>query len=278
MRIWVAGAAGMLGKEVAQQLSIKNIDFIGTDRTQVDITQKKAIESFVSEQKITHIINCAAYTKVDQAESDRKNAYLVNATGAKNLSELPVAVIHFSTDYVFDGCSNTPYSEGDRTNPLNVYGASKQEGEKELLNACVIRTSWLFGQYGKNFVHTMIKLMLERETLSIVCDQIGRPTCAKDLAEFAIHMLNQKGLFHFANREETSWYSFAKAIYQSGLSLGFPFKVKEIKPIPTKEYPTTAIRPPYSVLSTEKIEQQFQIYPRPWHTALIEVLNAQKKS
>lgn len=274
----------MLGKEITAALANQKIDFIGTNKSEADICSVG--EKFIQQNQITHIINCAAYTQVDKAETEQEKAHLINGTGVKHLGSLSkkyhLPILHFSTDYVFDGSSKVPYNEEGATNPLNVYGSSKREGEIVLLQetpyACLIRTSWLFGLQGNNFVQTMIKLMQERETLSIVSDQIGRPTYAPDLAEFAIQMLGQMGIYHFANADEASWYSFAKEIHQTGLSLGFPFKTKELKAIPTSEYPTPAKRPTYSTLSTQKIEKEFQIIPRPWQNGLKEYLNAKKRS
>ncbi len=282
MRVWVPGASGMLGKEVAGQLSLQNIDYLGTDKATADITGE--VEIFLLREKITHIINCAAYTKVDQAETDRDAAYRINAAGVQNLGRLSkkyhLPIIHFSTDYVFDGQAAAPYEEGEKTNPLNVYGLTKRAGEicllEETPHACLIRTSWLFGLQGKNFVQTMLRLMCVKETLSIVSDQVGRPTFAKDLAFFAIKMLNQTGIYHFANSNETSWWAFAKEIHRAGLALGFPFTVKQIMPIPASEYPAPAKRPAYSVLSTGKIEKEFQFNPRTWQNALNEYLHASR--
>ena len=271
MKVWVTGAAGMLGKEIVSQLKTPHI---GTDKKQGNITENH--ERFIVEHGITHIINCAAYTAVDPAESDRENAFLINAAGVHNLGRLSkkyqLPIIHFSTDYVFDGAKTSPYEENEPTNPLNVYGLSKRAGEKLLLeetpHACVIRTSWLFGPYGKNFVHTMLKLMQEKETLSVVSNQIGRPTYTKDLAAFALQMFDQRGIYHFANSGETSWFSFASEIHNMA---SIPFKVKEITP--TLSYKTAAVNTPYSALSTQKIENQFHIKPRSWQNALKEYLS-----
>ncbi len=284
MKIWVPGAAGMLGKHLLDVLNEKQISHIGNDVLDVDIADLEAIREFVNQEKITHVINCAAYTQVDAAESEPELAKKINVTGSENLGliskEFSLPIIHFSTDYIFDGAAKKPYKEEDSTSPLGIYGLSKWQGEKALLahtpHACIIRTSWLFGLYGKNFVLTMLKLMQEKESLNIVSDQIGRPTYAHDLALAAVAMLNQTGVFHFANSGKTNWHDFAKEIYQYGLSLGYPFTLKTLTPITSVEYPTPAKRPLYSVLDTAKIEEELGQKPRTWKKALAEMLRAHK--
>lgn len=271
MKIWVSGAGGMLGTHLTKYLTAQNIPFIGN---RLDISDQRSVEEFVGRKGITHIINCAAYTKVDKAETDRENAWRANAAGPEILGKLNLPIVHFSTDYVFDGSAKKPYTEDSTPNPLNVYGLTKWEGEKYLSHGCILRTSWLFGLYGPNFVQTMIRLMRERETLMIVDDQRGRPTYAEDLARAAVKMLGRTGVYHFANAEETSWYDFAKKIYEECRALGFPLTVKEIRPISSSQYPTAAVRPAFSTLSTAKIERQLQISPRPWKEALVEYLHA----
>jgi dTDP-4-dehydrorhamnose reductase len=217
---------------------------------------------------------------VDKAEEDLKQAYLVNAMGPYHLGlaarRHEARVIHFSTDYVFEGTKNAPYEENDVCCPLGAYGLSKLAGEMKLLeeleDACVIRTSWLFGHPGKNFVGTMLRLMSEREHLKVVADQVGRPTYCQDLAMITFNLLDQEGIFHFANSHETSWYLFAKEIHRQALELGFPLKVRSIEPISTAEYPTPAKRPGYSTLHTKKIEHLLGYPPRHWQDALRDYL------
>lgn len=288
-KIWLCGALGMLGSHVKRILSEKKISFVANERKEIDITNLEAVCDFARVQKITHIINCAAYTQVDQAEKEQKRAYLANAVGPHHLGiagrRHGARVLHFSTDYVFDGKARSPYSEEHACTPLGAYGMSKLAGEIKLLDehqhACIIRTSWLFGYPGKNFVDTMLRLMSEKEQLQVVSDQIGRPTYCQDLAETAWEMLDEEGLFHFANAFETSWHQFAKEIYRQAIELGFPLKMKRVEPISTKEYPTLAERPAYSVLSTKKIENYLGRSPRCWQEALndylVQVKNFPKK-
>ena len=279
-KIWVCGALGMLGSHFTRLLDKGKIAFVANDCQDIDITDLNQVSDFVRTQKITHIINCAAYTQVDKAEIEQKRAYLVNAVGPHHLGiagrRHGARVLHFSTDYVFDGKGRTPYSEDHYCTPTGAYGMSKLAGEIKLLDehshACIIRTSWLFGLPGKNFVETMLRLMNEKEQLSVVYDQTGRPTYCQDLAEAALELLDAEGVFHFANAFETSWFQFAKEIHRQALKLNFPLKVSNIEPIPTHEYPTPAQRPTYSTLSTKKIEEHLGRFPRPWQEALYDFL------
>lgn len=283
-KIWICGASGMLGSHFKRLLAKEQILFIANDRQKIDITDFDSVSDFVRTQKISHIINCAAYTKVDQAETDQKQAYLVNAVGTHNLGIAArrhgARVLHFSTDYVFDGKGRHPYSEDHYCTPINAYGMSKLAGEIKLLDehshACIIRTSWLYGMPGKNFVETMLHLMNEKEQLRVVSDQVGRPTYCQDLAEVSLNLLDEEGVFHFANAFETSWFQFAKEIHRQAQELMFPLKVKNIEPVTSKEYPTIAKRPAYSTLNTKKIEAFLGKAPRSWQEALNDYLAAVK--
>lgn len=265
----------MLGGHFSRLLKQRNIPFVGSDR-KVDIANHELVESFISQHHISHIINCAAYTQVDKAESEREISYLINAKGVGTLATAAnkhgCHLIHFSTDYVFDGKGSAPYFEDNICSPINAYGFTKWEGEKQLFayteNACIIRTSWLFGYPGHNFVETMLKLMQEREVLRVVDDQKGRPTYCQDLAEAALHLLDKKGIYHFANEGETTWYQFADEIRRQAVQRGFSLKLKQLNPITTAEYPTPARRPAYSTLSTTKIEALLGQPIRPWQEAL----------
>lgn len=284
-KIWLCGASGMLGSHFRRLLSEKKIPFEATGRKEMDITNLDNASDFVRVQKITHVINCAAYTHVDKAEEEQKQAYLANAIGPHNLGiagrRHGARVLHFSTDYVFDGKGKTPYSEEHPCTPVGAYGMSKLAGEIKLLDehphACVVRTSWLFGYPGRNFVDTMLRLMGEKNELKVVSDQVGRPTYCQDLAEAALDLLDEEGLFHFANGFETSWYEFAKEIHRQAAELGFPLTIKKIETITTKEYPTPAKRPSYSTLSTKKIEGHLGRAPRVWQEALNDYLVRMKK-
>jgi dTDP-4-dehydrorhamnose reductase len=281
-KIWICGAAGMLGSHFQRLLTERQIPFVANDYKELDITQLDPVSDFVRKQQISHIINCAAYTQVDKAEEEQKQAYLINAMGPHHLAIAArrhgAKLIHFSTDYVFDGSSRLPYTEEHVCAPIGAYGMSKWAGEVKVLNehsrSCVIRTSWLYGLPGKNFVETMLRLMNEREALRVVSDQIGRPTYCQDLAEAALDLLelDQEGVFHFANSSETSWYQFAREIYSQAKEVGFPLKVQLIESITTKDYPTPAKRPAYSTLSTKKLEQVLGRTPRTWKEALRDYL------
>jgi dTDP-4-dehydrorhamnose reductase len=285
MNIWIVGSKGMLGSHFIRLLDQKKIQHSGTD-LDLDITQLDQVDRFVGSSKITHIINCAAYTQVDKAETDRERAYSVNVIGSQNLGiashKWNIPIISYSTDYVFDGQAKMAYTEDDRCSPINYYGLSKWLGERALLNetkqACIIRTSWLFGFPGKNFVETMLRLMQEKVSLRIIDDQIGRPTYAQDLAEISLQMLGAQGIYHFANAQPTTWYGFAQEICRQARERDFPLKIETIHPIKTEEYPTPAKRPALSTLSTDKIEKLVGIQPRPWQQALDNYLEIYQKS
>jgi dTDP-4-dehydrorhamnose reductase len=279
MKIWVLGSGGMLGSHFMRTLSKLGYTHLTTSSKEVDIVHCNQIEAFLKTHRPTHIINCTGYTQVDNAESEPELAFQVNAQGPKNLGEAArryqAKVIHFSTDYVFDGQSRTPYKEDDPCSPLGVYGKSKWEGEQHLLSsledACIIRTSWLYGFPGKNFVETMLRLMKEKETVKVVDDQRGRPTYCQDLAEASLKLLDARGIFHIANSQQTTWFGFANEIANLGKDMGLPLIVKNILPITTEEFPTPAKRPLYSVLDTRKVEA-LNIQPRPWQEALADYL------
>ena len=279
-KIWITGSAGMLASHFQRILQQKNVLFVANDRNTIDITQLDAVSDFVRHEKITHSINCAAYTQVDHAETEQKQAYLVNAVGPHNLGiaarKHGARVLHFSTDYVFDGNARKPYSENHLCSPIGSYGLSKLAGEMKLLeehhHSCIIRTSWLFGSPGKNFVSTMLRLMREREEISVVYDQTGRPAYCEDLAQAALEILDEEGIFHFANSFETSWFQFAKEIHRQAKELDFPLLTKSIVPITTRDFPTPAKRPPYSTLNTQKVEATLGKKIRPWQEALNDYL------
>lgn len=274
--IWLCGAAGMLGSHFQRLLTHRKISFVMSDVKEVDITSAEAVSRFVAKNQVSHIINCAAYTNVDKAEDEKDKAFLINTTGVVNLAlaakQYQAKVIHFSTDYVFDGCGKIPYTEEDECHPLSVYGESKREGEIRLLEllpgALIIRTSWLFGFPGKNFVNTILRLMQEKETLKIVSDQIGRPTYCEDLAVATLDLLDHQGIFHFANQGETSWFQFACDIQKKAKALQFPSILQTIEPISSEEYITKVKRPAYSVLDTSKAEKILKKPIRHWHEAL----------
>lgn len=274
MKIWVTGARGLLGQTVCQSLQQKNISFIGSSRKDLDLTDPVALEHFDKcFGPFTHIVNLVAYTQVDLAEIEQTEAFLVNAKIPSLLAHFAqkkgLRLLHISTDYVFSGKSTKPYQEDDAREPTTVYGQSKLQGESLLLSilpsACVIRTSWLFGPYGNNFVLRMIDLMHRKEELRIVNDQTGRPTYAPDLAEMLIGALNWSGIYHFANQEETTWHAFAKSILKE---LKNPL-CTSLLPITTEEFGAKAKRPLYSVLDTTKVEKI--IILRSWNYGVQEL-------
>jgi dTDP-4-dehydrorhamnose reductase len=263
MKILVTGANGQLGNEIRRLVDSQRKDeFVFTDVEELDICNKEKVEEFVISNKIDLIVNCAAYTAVDRAENEKELAYRINRDAllylSKAINKRDGVLIHISTDFVFDGSKSTPYKEGDVENPLSVYGRSKFEGEKVALNEAksvyIVRTSWLYSTFGHNFVKTIIRKAKEKKELKVVFDQVGTPTYAKDLASAILLLIknvekNQQQIFHFSNEGVTSWYDFAKMICKIGKIEG------EILPIETKDYPTPARRPAYSVLNKTKIKE-----------------------
>ena len=268
----VTGCNGQLGTAL-QSLLKEKATYI--DRTELDLTDEQAVKSYLEKNNFDFIINCAAYTAVDKAEQDYENAEKVNAFAPLYLAKYGKKLIHISTDYVFDGTNYKPYMEEDKTNPVSAYGKTKRQGEINVLEnaetAIIIRTAWLYSPHGGNFVKTMRKLGAERESLNVVFDQIGTPTNAYDLAEAIVTALPQikageKEIYHFTDEGVCSWYDFAKEIMeQSKLNC-------KVFPIESKDYPTPAKRPHYSVLNKNKIKQRFNINSPHWKEGLIKCL------
>ena len=284
MNILITGCNGQLGNEL--QLLEKNYSehtFCNTDVHELDITNAEAIDKFVSSNNIDIIINCAAYTAVDKAESNKELCQVLNADApaylAKAISKRNGWMIQVSTDYVFDGTKNTPYVETDSPCPNSVYGSTKLDGEKAVEQACkntmIIRTAWLYSSFGNNFVKTMMRLGKEKDELNVIFDQIGTPTYARDLA-VAIMTAVEKGIvpgiYHFSNEGVISWYDFTKAIHRlSGITSC------HVRPIHTEEYPTAATRPHYSVLDKTKIKKTYGIEIPYWEDSLAECINILNK-
>ncbi|MEQ8464909.1 dTDP-4-dehydrorhamnose reductase [Coleofasciculus sp. E1-EBD-02] len=285
-RILLTGMAGQLGSELQQTL-VPLGEVMGVDRQGLDLTQPDKIRQVIGEVQPDVIVNAAAYTAVDKAETETELANAINGTAptimAEAAQELGATLIHVSTDYIFDGRKNTPYTEEDTPEPINAYGQSKRLGEEGVLKNCdraiILRTAWVYGAQGKgNFVKTMLRLGAERDELRVVVDQVGTPTWTGDLAS-AIAQLVQSlksdtltGIYHFTNSGVTSWYDFAVAIFEEAQQIGFPLQIKQVIPITTAEYPTPAARPAYSVLSTQKISAVVGTHPPHWRTALRQML------
>lgn len=274
-KILVTGANGQLG-QCLQKISsqFEEFEFIFTDSETLDITNKEEVNDFFWQNAPDFCINAAAYTAVDLAETDIEKAFLVNADGAENLAEAcaenNAQFIHVSTDYVFDGENNLAYTEEDFTNPLGVYGASKLAGDELALevNPCsvILRTSWVYSEFGKNFVKTMLNLFATKEELNIVADQFGQPTNANDLAEAIMKIIKSEkitpGIFNFSNLGRISWFDFAEKIAELSEA-----KIK-LNAIETSQYPTPAKRPKNSVLDLDKISKTYAVPLKPWEESL----------
>jgi len=282
--IWLIGHKGMLGSKVLHCLDNAELPSIQSD-IEVDITSPKALSAFVSNRIIDWVINCSAYTAVDQAEDEKDLAYKINAEGVLNIANIckssNAKLIHISTDYVYDGTKKIPYQETDPPNPIGVYGASKLEGDLNLMNTLnrylIVRTSWLYGENGNNFVASMLKFFSERSQLNIVDDQHGCPTYTEDLAQFIIGIIKTDsedyGIYHFSNENETNWYQFGQKIFEFGKKYKLIDNNPEILPITTSQYPTKAARPKYTVFSKEKAKNVFGVEIRSWEEALEEFIS-----
>ncbi len=279
MVVLVTGASGQLGQSL-QHIQTKHteISFVFASSADLDITNEEKVAEYFAANSFDFCINTAAYTAVDKAESEQEKAYLVNVIGPKNLGiacqKTGSTLVHISTDFVFDGSNEKPYLETDVTNPIGVYGQTKLEGETEIASNCrkhyIIRTSWVYSQFGNNFMKTMLRLSQERTELNVVSDQIGTPTNAVDLAEAIIKIIKSKnkeyGIYNFSNEGICSWYDFANEIFKIN-----NIKIK-INPIPTDSYPTPAKRPKYSVLDKSKIKSTFGITIIKWQEALLQTI------
>jgi len=287
--IWLIGNKGMLGNDAEKLLKERGLPYWASDK-EVDIGDYKVLEKFGKDKKIEWIINCSGYTKVDGAEEETDEAFRINQDGVRNIAlfsaKRRIRLIHISTDYVFDGRkerSAVAYREDDKTNPINIYGKSKLAGEREIEKNLdeyfIIRTAWLYGLKGNNFVYTMLRLFKEKDLVKVVDDQWGSPTYSVDLAEVILKMINHDsdkfGIYHFTNEGVTNWYEFAREIYRKSKKLRIidPNKEVEIRGIETKEYPTPAQRPKWSLLSKEKIKRGLNLEIRNWEDALEDFLS-----
>lgn len=285
--IWLIGCKGMLGSEIARQFEENKIEYIGTDR-EVDFTDYSSIQKFSNDKQINFIVNCAAYTAVDKAESDKDLAQNLNEEGPANLSKLcnsiNATLIHISTDYVFDGTGNTPRTEDMPVAPIGVYGETKALGEKAVTSICnkyyILRTAWLYGWNGKNFVYTMLKAMNTHDSVKVVNDQRGTPTFAGDLAGVIIKIINSTekvpyGIYHCTDLGDITWWDFTNEIKKQGGEAGYlTNKDCVVNPCTSDEYPTPAKRPAYSVLSKEKIQKTLGIKLPDWKESLTVFLKS----
>ena len=275
MVVIIVGAGGQLGQSfqfIANDYP--EIEFHFFSRSSLDITNKLNLEDVFKVLKPDFCVNASAYTAVDKSESEPEQAHLINVEGVKNIAEtclnFKTTLIHISTDFVFDGNKNSPYTEEDETNPQGVYGKTKREGELEIIRILkkyfIIRTSWLYSQFGNNFMKTMLKLAQDRDSLGVVNDQIGSPTHAVDLANVIVKVIlsssTNYGIYHYSNEGKASWYDFAKEIFEVN-----NIKIN-LKPISTAEFPTPAKRPKYSVLDKTKIKKEFNILIEEWQDSL----------
>ena len=290
MNILVTGSNGQLGSELKDLVTnYKDFNFFFRDLTELNICDAEALTSFIVDENINAVINCAAYTAVDKAEKDVDIAEKVNSEGVLNLvnavQKVQGKLIHISTDYVFDGNSFLPYQELDEVNPIGVYGETKRAGELAVINSdidgIVIRTSWLYSAYGNNFVKTMLKLGHDRDELGVIFDQVGTPTNASDLAKTCLDILSDKSsenisasgkIYHYSNEGVTSWYDFSKAIMELGSN------DCKLRPIETKDYPTPAKRPHFSVLNKTKIKKDFNIEIPYWRDSLEKCIEKLKSN
>ena len=309
--IWLIGCKGMLGSEVARQLEQNKYHWVGTDK-EVDITDREALSSFEksvetssyldttsTDKHIKWIINCSAYTNVDKAEEEPELADKLNNIGALNIARtarsIGAKLIHISTDYVFNGKGNEPYIEDMEKVPLGVYGRTKSAGEeaiqKEMTQFYILRTAWLYGFDGKNFVYTMTKLMNSQDQINVINDQTGTPTCAVELAAtilkiieksdnateaFGKHSAPAFGIYHFTNGGQTNWFEFAQEIYKFGKKYGKITQNCQINPCTTAEYGTQAERPAYSVLSKDKICKELKIKLPTWQSCLEKFIKSER--
>jgi dTDP-4-dehydrorhamnose reductase len=287
MKVLVLGSKGQLGRCLYDQLIKTDYEVVYASRADIDISDLATLNENISSIKPDIVINASAYTAVDKAEDEPQLADLINhlavASVAHACKGLNACLIHVSTDYVFDGTATKPYSEDDKTNPQGIYGESKLNGELEIkragCNHIIIRTAWVFSEYGNNFLRTMLRLGADRDELSIVGDQVGCPTYAQDIAKAIVSMLSSlsskrsaSGIYHYCGDQPCSWYDFAQAIFLEAKAFGLktPSRINSIK---TTEYPTSAFRPAYSVLDCSKIQTAFGMVRSNWRYGIRQTLD-----
>ncbi len=287
MRILVTGAGGQLGRDLQPRLESAGFEGVYLNSAAMDITDREVVCKTIKEEMPAIIINCAAYTKVDQAESEPEKAFKINGDGpailADSAAHVGALLVHISTDFVFDGAKSSPYKEEDKPNPLNVYGRSKLAGEEEitkrLTGYIIVRTAWAYGANGNNFAKTILRKAAEQEVLEVVSDQVGTPTWTGDIADTLVKIARgyqegsaQPGIYHFTDEGVASWHEFASAIIQETEALGISLKCGVVEPIPSSDYPLPARRPAYSVLDTERIKRSFGVSIPHWRVSLRRML------
>ena len=284
--IWLIGCNGMLGTEISRQMTESRMDFTATD-IDVDITNIDALRTFAKNKNINWIINCAAYTAVDKAESDTELADKLNNIAPGNIAkvaeEIGAKFIHISTDYVFDGTADSPRTEDMPVAPIGIYGKTKAAGEKSVIENTkeyyILRTAWLYGWHGKNFVYTMIRAMNTHDVVKVVSDQKGTPTFTGDLADVVLNIINKEnvpyGIYHCTDLGEITWWDFTVEIKRQGINAGWiTNKDCTVNPCSTDEYPTPAKRPAYSVLDKTKIQKALGITLPQWQESLNKFLTS----
>ena len=283
MNVLLTGASGQVGHELINTCP-NNIRLISFDKYALNISDREKALEIVNTYKPDIIINCAAYTAVDLAETDKETAFQVNANGVSNLalaaSKNNIRLIHYSTDYIFDGKKTSPYTTRDKPNPANIYGKSKLEGERQALNinrnkVLIIRTSWVYSKYGKNFVKSMLNLMNKNKSIKVIMDQTGTPTWARSIANITWEFVKRQetnGIVHFCDGGSTNWFEFAKAIHEQALKYNIINHPLKIIPITSKEYQSKVKRPAYSVLDCDKTWNLLDIEPEDWHVNLKRML------
>ncbi len=282
MKLLITGSGGMLAQDLIQQIQEEQWRYHAFTKRELDITEPESIAKHLLQIKPDVLVNCAAYTQVDQAENDEINAKRVNQEGAGHLAhfcrEYQIKLVHLSTDFVFDGKQAEPYTESNRPNPTGIYGHTKRAGEEAILqqttDAIIVRTSWLHGVGGKNFVKTMLRLAQKQPEIKVVDDQIGSPTWTVDLAQALIHLLKvgASGIIHFSNRGQCSWYEFAQKAIQIAHQQGILPQKTPVLSMPSSEYPTPAKRPAFSVLNCKKYTELTGQTPPHWQAGLAQMI------